>query len=840
MKRHLLLSLLLTLSAWATTRTVGVAPCVTTIAACINLSSPGDTVIVRASDSPFAELVSVGVSGSAGGGYITIKTDGGGTVQVYGFTVNGKSYIQIGDRNFGFRMTATGTQALSGLVQLNGNNDHIRVWGNTIGGPAGNQATPQDGGGGNKCIHSLTGAYTTFLDVGWNDIEWCGKGAPQSTTWAPNFAYGLHAYVHAGTQSNLFLCYWEATTVTGNSGGSEPAWTTGNACDGATVADGANIVWTGHKYGLSGAGDIFGANVFLHDNTIAHVADGWSPYGPNFTFQNDIFGPNTCSDIGIASDTDVACNEQNYHVDYNDHGNSGASPLLNDCVYQGITVVRNSSQNGHFGLWQAGTSGEQRCIVRFNVVNYLGADAAVFNNTTVGKYAFWKSYNNIWYVNATTPQCGVLIINDPTNPAVAKENASINNIFAYPSNPASGCASGPYVISLSSTTKTTFSASHDLFFKTGCASNCFHADASGNFDPNTETGAVLNQDPLFVNGAAATFNGHLQALSPARNAGTNQAVVHSSDSGSGTVLYLADAIHTSQDGAPYFTAGNGVLPGDCIWINTFVNRTCITAIDYSVSPAKVTVSPGITRSSGQAVGLYSINGNMVVTGSTTPHIGAFPDSVSPLSLDFGNQNTGTPSTARTITLSNWSNASIAITSIVNSDLVNYALDSAGCISPLGAFSACTVTVIFNPTTDGLKLANITFTDGASDSPQVVSLSGTGVPVPVAPVINTFTADLAYVKPGGHFTFTVATVGADIGCSAFAQTSGGNAQVIGPITCNGTFTWNPYDTYPLINFNEYFTVWMNALGSGGSTDSRTTGKYAIVYEQKWVSAGRKPF
>jgi len=98
-------------------------------------------------------------------------------------------------------------------------------------------------------------------------------------------------------------------------------------------------------------------------------------------------------------------------------------------------------------------------------------------------------------------------------------------------------------------------------------------------------------------------------------------------------------------------------------------------------------------------------------------------SVSPSSLSFGNVAAGTMTASKAITLSNSGSGPLSIGSITASG--DFA-QSNNCGSSLAAGNSCTVNVTFSPTIAGAVTGAMTFTDGASTSPQLVTLTGTGV------------------------------------------------------------------------------------------------------------------
>ena len=93
---------------------------------------------------------------------------------------------------------------------------------------------------------------------------------------------------------------------------------------------------------------------------------------------------------------------------------------------------------------------------------------------------------------------------------------------------------------------------------------------------------------------------------------------------------------------------------------------------------------------------------------------------------------GSVSTAQSVTIHNSSTAAIAISSIAltGTDPGDFTIVSNTCGTSLGAGASCTVSVTFKPTAVGTRVALLTATDGASNSPQTVAVSGTGGPPPV--------------------------------------------------------------------------------------------------------------
>lgn len=106
--------------------------------------------------------------------------------------------------------------------------------------------------------------------------------------------------------------------------------------------------------------------------------------------------------------------------------------------------------------------------------------------------------------------------------------------------------------------------------------------------------------------------------------------------------------------------------------------------------------------------------------------------LNPSSLSFGNQTVGTTSAAKTITLTNSGNATLAITSIAASGSGFAATHN--CAASLAAAASCTINVTFAPAAASGSTGAVTITSSAAGSPHTVSLSGTGTaPTPTAPI-----------------------------------------------------------------------------------------------------------
>jgi Abnormal spindle-like microcephaly-assoc'd, ASPM-SPD-2-Hydin/Beta-propeller repeat/Cep192 domain 4 len=154
--------------------------------------------------------------------------------------------------------------------------------------------------------------------------------------------------------------------------------------------------------------------------------------------------------------------------------------------------------------------------------------------------------------------------------------------------------------------------------------------------------------------------------------------------------------------------------------------TCSTSTplaDGASCTVAVTFTPPVT---GIQTGTLQIGDNATGSPQTANLTGTGVNSlvtVAPGSLAFNPQSVGTSSAPQTVTLANAGSGPLTITSIAIGSGFS---QSNTCGSTVAAGSSCTLTVTFGPTAEGAINGNLTISDDATGSPQVVSLSGTGV------------------------------------------------------------------------------------------------------------------
>ena len=203
--------------------------------------------------------------------------------------------------------------------------------------------------------------------------------------------------------------------------------------------------------------------------------------------------------------------------------------------------------------------------------------------------------------------------------------------------------------------------------------------------------------------------------------------------------------------------------------NSFSNSTLYTA----ASGAQVFAAGTIQWSWG--LDNYSSDGQYVNAGiqKTTANIlNAFSGgsssapvvSLSPSNVSLGNQLVGSSSTAQSVTLTNAGTTALSISGVAvtgaNAGDFSQVND---CPSSLAAGTSCAISVSFLPTGTGPRVASVQVSDNAADSPQSVSVSGTGT----APAVTLAPSSLAFASQ---------PVGAHSGAQSVSLSNSGTAPL----------------------------------------------------------------
>ena len=158
---------------------------------------------------------------------------------------------------------------------------------------------------------------------------------------------------------------------------------------------------------------------------------------------------------------------------------------------------------------------------------------------------------------------------------------------------------------------------------------------------------------------------------------------------------------------------------------TYGSATLCNTVKLSGGKAICTYS-ALPVGSDIVTATYSGDGNF--TGSTSNALSQIVQGtygvVSPTAVNFGQVLIGQTSTQKLISLKNAGTSELTVSNIsIGGD---FALPENRCAEGVKPSTHCNVEVTFTPHTPGTQTGTLTFTDNASNSPQTVSLTGTGV------------------------------------------------------------------------------------------------------------------
>jgi hypothetical protein len=239
--------------------------------------------------------------------------------------------------------------------------------------------------------------------------------------------------------------------------------------------------------------------------------------------------------------------------------------------------------------------------------------------------------------------------------------------------------------------------------------------------------------------------------------------------------------------------GGGADPGDFIRSNncgSVVAAGASCTITVSFAPTAVG-----TRSATVVVNDNGVNSPQTASLSGT---GTSPVTLSSTNISFGAVVTGTSKTGTPVTLTNRMN--VALTGITVAVAGSAFTQTNTCGTSVAAHGTCTITVKFSPVSTGKQTGTVTITDSAVNSPQTLSLSGSGqLPVTLSPLTLSFgTFTVGTTSAAKNVTVTnnlnnsltiggISFAGADPGDYAQTNTCGSSLAAAAHCTISVTFS-----------------------------------------------------
>ncbi|HEV2426019.1 MAG TPA: FG-GAP-like repeat-containing protein, partial [Terriglobia bacterium] len=254
-----------------------------------------------------------------------------------------------------------------------------------------------------------------------------------------------------------------------------------------------------------------------------------------------------------------------------------------------------------------------------------------------------------------------------------------------------------------------------------------------------------------------------------------------------------------------------------------VGASCTISVTFTPSSTGTkTAAISIADSAAGSPQTVSLAGTGIVLGFST--------TLSSTSLTFPSQVIQTTSAAQTVTFTNTGTPSLNLTSIVASG--DFAQTNT-CGNSLASGASCAINVTFTPTQTGTRTGTITIMDNAPGSPQVVNLTGTGVPTPgitLLPSLLDFQGCVGSGNPPSQSLTLTNNFSYDVSISSiaitgyfwttdFSQTNNCGSSLSAGQSCTITVSYS--STYAIPTYVE--SAWVTV-----TTDTTTTAYLSGVF------------
>jgi hypothetical protein len=257
--------------------------------------------------------------------------------------------------------------------------------------------------------------------------------------------------------------------------------------------------------------------------------------------------------------------------------------------------------------------------------------------------------------------------------------------------------------------------------------------------PKATSTATPSPSPTPVSGLSLTPSGLNFGAIFVGSSGKSQLVTVTNTSSKSITI---SRVTTSNLGAVQFSNQcPAVLPA---------STSCAINVTFAPQhPGPRTETVTVTDNAANSPQAVSITGTGLMPPTATATLTARPTAtptpapvlqVAPSTLAFGTVTIGSSSAPQSVTLSN--NSAVAVTNFrLTTSNVGAIHFSSQCPAVLPANTSCVITVTFAPQHPGPRSESLTVTDSAANSPQVISIGGTGVmpPTPLATLIPSPTA-----------------------------------------------------------------------------------------------------
>lgn len=254
-------------------------------------------------------------------------------------------------------------------------------------------------------------------------------------------------------------------------------------------------------------------------------------------------------------------------------------------------------------------------------------------------------------------------------------------------------------------------------------------------------------------------------------------------------------------------------------------KSCTVTVTFT-PPAAMTINGSVSIVDGDGTSPQTVS--LTGTGLTPPTA-----SLSPRTLSFGSVLVNSSSTPQTITLTNTGQSTLTLSgssaiAITGTNPGDYSQTN-NCGTSVASNASCTITVTFKPQASGSRPANVTFTDNATNSPQTVSLSGSGVYPMLSPDPGTLKFGSVEVNyTSNKITSTLTNSGnVNLTISKIALSGQNPGEYTQTNNCIGTFAPNATCTItatftPMASGSQNASITITDNTSSGSNTLTLTG------------------
>jgi Abnormal spindle-like microcephaly-assoc'd, ASPM-SPD-2-Hydin len=290
-----------------------------------------------------------------------------------------------------------------------------------------------------------------------------------------------------------------------------------------------------------------------------------------------------------------------------------------------------------------------------------------------------------------------------------------------------------------------------------------NAEVDLSYDGGTPASDLIDLTGTGTGGPTADTQPNTLAFGGQAVGSTSSANTETITNNGNTTLHISSVNVTSGSGVFAISADNctGTVPA---------GQQCTVNVRYSPT--------GLGADSGTLTFTDDAADSPQQVGLTGTGTGAPTADTSPSTLAFGAQTLGSTSAPLTETVTNNGNVALHVSSVaVTAGGTVFAIGNDGCTGTVAAGQQCTVTVRYTPDGPGSDSGTLTLTDDAGDSPQHVSLTGSGQ----GPVVNVTPGSIGF---GSLNTANTATRTVTVQNTGNAALTGLSISVSGG---NGSFT-----------------------------------------------------